>query len=95
MGNKKHLPGYHNADWELQGAIFKATIESRVLIQSLRDMRKAIRKANRWGTTINFECYLVDYLNHGMAENLQWITRQVNAARRASLEFLRLNCRDD
>lgn len=91
MKRKEPLPGFPEADWELQGAILKATIETRVLLCHLREIRRAIRNANRMGHFWNFERHLINYLNKDMALNLQRITRQVNAARRSTLDFLKKN----
>ena len=91
MKKRRPLSGYQEADWELQGAILKVTLETRVLLSHLRELRQAVRRANRYGTLWNFERHLVDYLNKDMALNLQRITRQVNTARRSVLEFLKQN----
>lgn len=91
MKKRRPLPGFLEADWELQGAILKATIETRVLLSHLRELRRAVRDANRIGRLWNFERHLVDYLNKDMALNLQRLTRQVNTARRSVLDFLKQN----
>lgn len=91
MKRKEPIPGFREADLELQLAILKATIETRVLLNHLRALQRSVRNANRIGTVWNFEVHLLDYLNRDMALNLQRITRQVNSARRAVLSFLKQN----
>lgn len=91
MRYKDQLPGYQEADWELQGAILKVTLETRVLLRYLREMRKAMRTANRYKSLWYIDRSLVSYLNKDMALNLQRLNRQVNTARRSVLRYLDQN----
>jgi len=91
MPRKEPLPGFYEADSELQCAILKVTIETRVLIRHLVELQKQVGNSNRYQSTDNFNDSLADYLREGMAGNLQRITRQVNTARKAVLSFLEKN----
>jgi hypothetical protein len=94
MKRKESLPGYSDADSELQIAIFRTTLECRVLLRHMRELRSQVRQANKWGTTANFDLQLKEYLVRGIAGNVQRITRQVNRARGATCDFLTLNSKD-
>jgi ribosomal protein S15P/S13E len=94
MPCKEPLPGFYEADSELQCAILKVTIETRVLLRHLNELRKQVNNSKRYRSTENFNESLVDYLREGMAGNLQRINRQVNTARKAVLTFLEKNSED-
>jgi hypothetical protein len=91
MSRKVPLQDYEETVFHLQGIILSASIEARVLLRHLRDLRREVAKANRYGTTINFAQYLNEFLGTGSAVSLQQLTRQVNDARKIVANFLEKN----
>ena len=91
MKRRKPVPGYIEAQEELQVAIIYGGRESRQLMNNLRELKRQLRNCNHPGAAANMDTYLMEYLRKDMAANLQRLTRHANAARRAVVTFLEVN----
>jgi hypothetical protein len=91
MRKKKLLPGYIEAQEELQVAILYGGCEARVLMRNLRDMKRQLRLCNFVGSASYIDHNLAEYLRKDMALNLQRLIRHANAARQAVVAFLEAN----
>lgn len=91
MKKKNALPGYVEAQEELQVAVIYGGRESRILMRNLRELKRQLRFCNHHGGASNLDNYLMEYLKKDMAINLQRLIRHANAARRAVMSFIEMN----
>jgi hypothetical protein len=91
MRKRKSQPGYIEAIEELEVAIIYGGRETRMLMRTLRELKRQLPHCNYPGGASNIDNYLIKYLRKDMALSLQCLTKHVNMARKVVMSFLDSN----